>query len=83
MGTNPEVKKLAALIGNPESRRALAVADDPMQAASDAGIDVGALPEGVWTTLSKLSHDELEVVSRVRQSLDQAGVPKEFQAEIF
>jgi hypothetical protein len=76
-----ELRKVAALISDPGKRKAFA--HDPEKALKDAGIDAGGLPEGVRSTLFDLSYEELRVLSRVRDSLRQAGVSREDASEIF
>jgi hypothetical protein len=76
-----EIQKLADVISDPGQRRAFA--EEPEKTATDAGVDVGSLPDPVRSTLFGLSHEELEVLSRVRESFDQAGVPREDAAKIF
>lgn len=74
-------RQLATVFSDPERRKALA--SDPQKALADAGIDSAALPEGLRSTLFGLSHGELEAISRVKQGLDDAGVSREDQGEIF
>lgn len=80
-GKRSEIQKLAKLISDPGRRKAFA--RDPEDTLAAAGIDVGGLPEGVRSTLFDLSHEELRVLSRVKDSLRQAGVSREDEAEIF
>lgn len=80
-GKPSEIHKLAKLISDPGRRKAFA--RDPETTLTEAGINVGGLPEGVRSTLFDLSHEELRVLSRVKDSLRQAGVSKEDEAEIF
>lgn len=42
---------------------------DPKAAATAAGVDVGALPDGLLATLGLMSEEELQVVARVHRSL--------------
>jgi hypothetical protein len=67
-----EIQKLAEVISDPARRKAFA--HDPEKTLTDAGIDVGALPEGVRSTLFDLTHEELRVLSRVKEGLERAGV---------
>lgn len=76
-----EVKKLAKMISDPGKRKAFA--DAPEKTLTDAGIDAGNLPEGIRSTLFDLSYEELSVIDRVKQSLNQAGVSREDTQEIF
>jgi hypothetical protein len=76
-----EIQKLAEVISDPGRRKAFA--HDPEKTLTDAGIDVGRLPDGVRSTLFDLSHEELRVLSRVKESLRQAGVSREDAEEIF
>jgi hypothetical protein len=76
-----EMKRLAELISDPGRRKAFAF--DPEKTLSEAGIDASRLPEGVRSTLFDLSYEELRVLSRVRDSLRQAGVSREDEGEIF
>lgn len=76
-----EIQKLGRLISDPARRKAFA--HDPEKTLTDAGIDIGGLPDGVRSTLFDLSHEELRVLSRVKDSLQQAGVSKEDAQEIF
>jgi hypothetical protein len=83
MEGNPgsEVEKVANVIADAGRRRDFAA--NPEGTLTDAGVDVDQLPDGVRSTLFGLSHEELDVVSRVKESLDQAGVSREDQAKIF
>jgi hypothetical protein len=76
-----EVEKLAELISDPGQRKAFA--HTPEKTLTDAGIDVGKLPEGIRSTLFDLSYEELRVLSRVKESLEQAGVSREDARRIF
>lgn len=76
-----EIRKLAEVISDPGGRKAFA--HDPEKTLTDAGIDVGRLPDGVRSTLFDLSHEELRVLSRVKEALRQAGVSREDAEEIF
>jgi hypothetical protein len=76
-----ELLKVAELISDPGKRKAFA--HDPEKALKDAGIDPGGLPEGVRSTLFDLSYEELRVLSRVRDSLSEAGVSSEMALRIF
>lgn len=76
-----EVKKLAEMISDPGKRKAFA--HSPEKTLTDAGIDAGNLPEGIRSTLFDLSYEELRVLSRVKQSFNQAGVSREDAQEIF
>ena len=75
------LRQLATVFSDAERRKAFA--NDPESALSDAGVDVAALPEDLRSTLFSLSHEELETISRVGQSLTDAGVSREDQGEIF
>ena len=75
------VRQLATVFSDPQRRKAFA--EDPDKALGDAGVDAASLPEGLRSTLYSLSQEELEVISRVKQSLTDAGVSKEDQGEIF
>ena len=76
MEGNPgsEVEKVANVIADAGRRRDFAA--NPEGTLTDAGVDVDQLPDGVRSTLFGLSHEELDVVSRVKESLDQAGVSR-------
>ena len=76
-----EIQKLADMISDPGQRKAFA--EEPEKTATNAGIDVGRLPDEVRSTLFDLSHEELGVLARVKESLDQAGVSREDAAKIF
>jgi hypothetical protein len=76
-----ELRKLGELLENAESRRSFA--KDPDKALDEAGIDASKIPEGVRSTLSELSEDELEVIARVKGSLLAAGVSRKHINEIF
>ena len=76
-----ELHKLGEVISEPGQRKAFA--DDPEKTLTDAGIDVGRLPDEVRSTLFNLSYEELGIISRVKESLDQAGVSREDSAKIF
>ena len=76
-----EIRKVAEVISDPGRRKAFA--HDPEKTLTDAGVDVGRLPDGVRSTLFDLSHEELRVLSRVKESLRQAGVSREDEGEIF
>jgi hypothetical protein len=80
-GEIDELRKLGKLLEERGNRRAFA--DEPQKALEAAGIDASKIPEGVMKTLSELSYEELEVVSRVREDLLAAGVSREYMVEIF
>ena len=46
-----------------------ALREDPASAATTAGIDPDALPEGLLATLGLMSDEELQIVARVQKSL--------------
>lgn len=79
--TSSEVQKLAKVISDPGRRKAFA--HSPEKALTDAGIDASQLPGGIRSTLFDLSYEELRVLSRVKDSLKQAGVSREDAEEIF
>ncbi len=76
-----ELEKVADIISDRGRRRDFA--QDPDKTLTDAGVDVGQLPDGVHSTLVGLSQEELDVLSRVKDGLNQAGVSPEDQAKIF
>ena len=48
----------------------------------DQGIDPDALEPDAVRALATISLDELQVLTRVKESLDKAGVPEQIMAQI-
>lgn len=70
--SDDDLQKLTGYLGTSVGRKKFAA--DPERALGDAGVSPGNLPEGVFETLSDLSHDELRALVRVRDGLQGAGV---------
>jgi hypothetical protein len=72
--------KLGNLLRDPEQRKQFWL--DPAKALSNVGVRPDDIPESVRNTLHDLSYEELRVLARVNQSLDEAGVDPKYKAEM-
>jgi hypothetical protein len=74
------VAQLAEYMTDEDFRSAFA--NDHRGALEKAGIDPTDVPPGVLEALKDCSADELRALSKMRNALNDAGVPDEYKAEM-
>ncbi len=67
-----ELKKLADLLDDPDHRQSFA--SDPDGTLEQVDVDPDAIPDEVLSTLKGLSHEELQVLTRLNSSLKSSGI---------
>jgi hypothetical protein len=72
--------KLGNLLRDPKGRKEFWL--DPQKALRRVGVHHGEIPEPVQKVLQDLSYEELRVLGRVNDSLDEAGVPRELKGDM-